>query len=347
MQKSFVTIVLSVALTALAGPATAFADIGPAASLDRARTSDRHADREQRNDREEQTEHVTKTLRIGPDGTLDVQNISGDITVTRGGGAEVTLDILKTARARSVEDAREMLGLVSIDISERGGRAEVRTRYPNDEERRGRRRNINVNVTYRITAPVNAQIRAYSISGNVSVRDIRGEVSAESVSGNVTVANGGRTAAAKTVSGNVEVTGTELEGGLDASSVSGNVVMRRIKARRLTLGSVSGNVLLDDVDCGRLEAQAVSGNVDFTGRLAAGGRYEMTSHSGEIHVTISGDTGFELDANSFSGSVRSDLPITIQGRSGRRPRAMQGVYGDGSAVLDLTTFSGSIVISKR
>jgi len=31
---------------------------------------------------------------------------------------------------------------------------------------------------------------------------------------------------------------------------------------------------------------------------------------------------------------------------GRR-RSMQGVYGDGSAVLSVTTFSGSVVISKK
>ena len=68
-------------------------------------------------------------------------------------------------------------------------------------------------------------------------------------------------------------------------------------------------------------------------------------------MTLSGNTGFEIDANSFSGNVQSDLQITSRGsaqgsRNGRR-RVLNGTYGDGSAVLDLTTFSGSIVITKR
>jgi hypothetical protein len=64
---------------------------------------------------------------------------------------------------------------------------------------------------------------------------------------------------------------------------------------------------------------------------------------------IAGSTGFTVEASSFSGSVRSDVPITLEGgRPSRgRQRGMRGRYGDGSAVLDLTTFSGSIVITKR
>ena len=49
--------------------------------------------------REEQTERQTKTVKIGADGELSLANISGDITVTRGGGSEATIDIVKTARA--------------------------------------------------------------------------------------------------------------------------------------------------------------------------------------------------------------------------------------------------------
>jgi hypothetical protein len=75
-----------------------------------------------------------------------------------------------------------------------------------------------------------------------------------------------------------------------------------------------------------------------------------------VRIILSGDTGFELDANSFSGSIRSDLPLTAStggtggaGRNdrGRRQHAVRGIYGNGSAVLHATTFSGSVVISKR
>ena len=57
-------------------------------------------------------------------------------------------------------------------------------------------------------------------------------------------------------------------------------------------------------------------------------------------------TGFELEAESFSGSVRTDLPITGSER-GRRGHSLRGTYNGGGAFLELATFSGSIAISKR
>jgi DUF4097 and DUF4098 domain-containing protein YvlB len=305
-------------------------------------------ERYQRRDREEQTEHFTKTVRIGANGQIDISNIAGDITITRGGGSDATIEVVKTSRGRSVEDARSMLPLVRVDINERGGRVEVRTHYPDDDERRiNNRRNINVSVAYTIRVPGETGVRAESISGNINVRDLRGELTLSSISGNIGIANGGRITQAKSISGNVEISSTEIDSASNISSVSGNVTVRSLKARRLDLASVSGNIIVDDVTCDRVQAQTTSGNVDFRGTLVRGGRYDLQSHSGEVHVGVMGDTGFELDASSFSGQVRSDLPIAIQGGRGRERRVQRGTYGDGSAVLHLTTFSGNIAITKR
>src|SRR5687767_10891615 len=46
--------------------------------------------------REEQTERTTRTLRLGPNGVLGLGNIAGDIVVTRGGGSDCTVEIVKT-----------------------------------------------------------------------------------------------------------------------------------------------------------------------------------------------------------------------------------------------------------
>ena len=100
--------------------------------------------------------------------------------------------------------------------------------------------------------------------------------------------------------------------------------------------------------------KSVSGNVEFAGSLGKGGRYDINSHSGNIRLALAGNTGFELNANSFSGSIRSDFPVTLGGTSDRNDRRRAGpgrathaVYGDGSATLNIRTFSGDIVIAKR
>jgi DUF4097 and DUF4098 domain-containing protein YvlB len=303
--------------------------------------------------REEQTDRQTRTLKLGANGELSLQNIAGDITVTKASGNDATLEIVKTARARTADEAKAQLGLVTVSITERNGRAEVKTEYPqNDQGRWGwGRRGINVSVAYAVSAPAGTRLTINSISGNIRVSDVKGDLTVNTVSGSVRLANAGRIASAKSVSGTVEILDTQIDGALEAQSVSGGVVLRNVGARRVNVGSVSGTVQIDDLQCDRVEAHSISGDVQYSGALTKGGRYELTSHSGSVRVGVSGNTGFELEANSFSGSVRSDLALTNQSAGGERGfmrrHALKGVYGDGSAVLEVTTFSGSVVISKR
>lgn len=317
---------------------------------------------------EEQVERQTRTLELGAEGELSLNNIAGDIVVSRGGGNETTIEIVRTARGRTVEEARELLGRVEVSIVERDGRAEVKTVYNRTEEPRGpdgrgdrrgpgrmgeRGRRVNVSVAYTVTAPQRTRVSVGSVSGNVKIVDIRGDVRASAVSGNVHIAGAGRVAEAKSVAGNVEIADSSLDGDVEAQSVSGRVLVRKVKARRIEAGSISGGVSLQDVQSERVEGHTINGTVEYDGALSKGGRYEFASHSGGARVTLSGGTGFELEARSFSGSVRADLPLTDRApaddeRQGRgRGRSLRGVHGDGSAVLSITTFSGSIVVGRR
>ena len=302
--------------------------------------------RDRDDNREQQVERTTKTFRLGDGGWLTLGNIAGDITITRANGAETTVEIVKTARGRDAADARELLQLVTVEASERAGRAEVKTHYPNDEMRRNNRRNINVSVAYNVAAPAGTHVTAETISGSIKIADIKGDVSASTISGDLRISGAGRVGTAKTISGSVEISDAQVDGALASSSVSGDVVLRRVNARRIEVGSVSGNVRLEDVQCDRVTASTTSAGIFFSGPLAKNGRYELKGFSGDVRVQITGTTGFELDASTFSGQIRSDdFPITTRGRINRR--SLNGTFGDGSAMLDLQTFSGSIVISKR
>ena len=73
-----------------------------------------------------------------------------------------------------------------------------------------------------------------------------------------------------------------------------------------------------------MEVRAVNGNIDYTGDLARNGRYQFISHSGDIRLVLSGATGFELQANSFSGTVRSDFAIKRRPAGGEGQGAFRG-----------------------
>ena len=162
---------------------------------------------------------------------------------------------------------------------------------------------------------------AASVSGSVSVDGIKGDLSASSVSGTVRIANAGRVSSAKSVSGSVEVLDTQIDGGIEVQSVSGNVVLRKVNARQIEASSVSGEVQIQDVQAERIEGHSVSGNVEYSGTLAKGGRYELQfALRGRAPDDWTPVPGFELEASSFSGSIRSDLPLKRRPRFGLRTR---------------------------
>jgi hypothetical protein len=78
----------------------------------------------------------------------------------------------------------------------------------------------------------------------------------------------------------------------------------------------------------------------------------MQSHSGDIRLIPADNTGFDVDANTFSGDIRSDFQL----RGGQvtdasaRPgpsRSLRGAFGDASAILTLRSFNGDILIMRR
>jgi DUF4097 and DUF4098 domain-containing protein YvlB len=294
----------------------------------------------------EQTERFSRKVRVGRDGRVSIQNIAGDITVTSGSGDEASIEAVKRTRG----DASK-LATVHIVVDERGGRVDVRTDHT--------ARNDQVSVDYTVIVPNGAAVDIKSISGTLKVTDVRGAVRAETISGNLITSGTPRLESAKTISGNIDLTAAGADAELTAGSVSGTVRAKGLKVRSLDLGTISGDVVLSDITCDRLAVKSVSGGVEFDGTLARNGRYDVNSHSGSVRLRLGGEIGFELSATTFSGSVRSELPLTIGGdrdvnrRDDRRrgggmsSRAIHATFGDGSAALTVRTFSGSIVIARR
>ena len=122
----------------------------------------------------------------------------------------------------------------------------------------------------------------------------------------------------RAVSGDVDLTGAAADGDLTAGSVSGSITREGTESARAGLGTVSGDVVLTDVTCERLAVKSVSGNVEFSGTLAQERPVRNQFAFRDVRLMLADSTGFELNANSFSGSIRSDLPLTIGGDRARR-----------------------------
>jgi DUF4097 and DUF4098 domain-containing protein YvlB len=299
----------------------------------------------------EQIDKFSQTVKVGDGAILDLSHLAGDVRVTGGGGSEIKIDAVKRVRHRDAEEAKRILEMLRVDVNTFNGRVEVRTIYPRRNPGRGN--GISASVDYTIGVPAGTAVTLKSVSGDLSITNVKGEVRVEAISGNVTVTNTPNVTIAKTVSGDVTARDIGTETTLVLGTVSGTVIGTGLRVRTLEAGSVSGDVRLSGSQVERLEARSVSGNIEFDAPLVKSGRYEFTSHSGNVRLVLSGNTGFELDADTFSGSVRSDLPVTLRAlgntESSRRGsnRAIRGTYGDASAILSVRSHSGSVVITKK
>ena len=85
---------------------------------------------------------------------------------------------------------------------------------------------------------------------------------------------------------------------------------------------MSGDVqLADRPGRARCRPRRSAATSSSTRAIARGGRYEFNSHSGNVRIMLAGNVpGFELDASTFSGSIRSDFPVTLRSTAhhGRR-----------------------------
>ena len=292
----------------------------------------------------EVTERFSKTAHLDQNGTFDLTNISGNIVITGSSGRDVTIEAVKRVQRPNPNAARALLQMIDIQVAEQANRVEVRTVFP-------RPRNFPGSVDFTIGVPDEAHVTLKMMSGNVRATNISGGLRADVVTGNLVVAAARRIEALKSVSGDIEIVDASADDFVTASTVSGNITVRGLKGRTIQLGTVSGNVRMDDVQSDRLMARAVNGNIDYAGDLARSGRYEFVSHSGDIRLMLSGSTGFEVQANSFSGNVRSEFPVSrrpgAEGGGGVTPKGIRGVFGDASAMLVLRAFSGNISIARR
>lgn len=149
--------------------------------------------------------------------------------------------------------------------------------YHQNRDNNGDRNRVNVNFTVRV--PRNLKVRAASVNGAVSVRDVGTEVRASTVNGSCEVRNASGPVKATTVNGGVDV--TTANGPVTATTVNG------------------------DVDA-RMTALAGTDDMRFS------------TVNGSITVMVPSGFDANVRFDTVHGSIGSDFPVTLSGRFGPR-----------------------------
>ena len=132
---------------------------------------------------------------------------------------------------------------------------------------------------------------------------------------------------------------------------SGDIALTRVTGD-LRAETVSGDVRLRDITSRSVRAHSTSSDVSFDGTIDPSGRYELASHSSSVSITIPANTSAQIAVSTWTGSVDSDFPITLQPGEHRmgssRSKQFTFAVGSGSgARISLESFSGDIAIRRR
>jgi Putative adhesin len=259
--------------------------------------------------------YFDRTLNVSGPVDLDIQTGSGHIEVHSGGSSAVVIHATIRAQDRffGSANARERIHAIETHppIVQTGN--SIRIGHLDDPElRRG------ISIEYELTVPAETKLRSNTGSGSLVVDGIHGPVNAETGSGSVTISKVGDEVRARTGSGRMEL--ESIHGNVDAHTGSGSIRASAI-AGRIVADTGSGGVQVEQISSGDIRAHTGSGGA--------------TVHTPK--------EGLELRAHTGSGSITVDRPMTVQGTISKH-ELMAKVGGGGSAIVDVSTGSGSIRI---
>ena len=268
---------------------------------------------------------IDTTIAFDRRGVVDLSLVSGEIVVT--GWTRDQVKILASSER----------GVIRLDATP--SRIELSVRA-----RRGRMGD----TRYELSVPVGARVLMRSVSGALSVQRVRGEVEAHSVSGDIVITEAASRIEFESVSGSVR--GSGLAGDVRGDVISGDLTLTGVTGE-IDVESVSGEVAVRGVRSKRVKVETVSGEVDYEGSADPGGRYEFTSHSGDVRLILPENAGAVVSVETFSGEIDSEFPMILQpgerrAGGGEHGRRFEFTFGGGGAQISAETFSGDIIIER-
>jgi DUF4097 and DUF4098 domain-containing protein YvlB len=280
-------------------------------------------DRDYSDQSDQLTSKVDTTVSLSKGGTVDLSLVSGEIIVTAGSGDQVKIH------------ATSERGVLMFSASPTRVSLNVRSQHGRMGDTR-----------YEVSVPVGARLVLKAVSGDISSRGVNGEIEAGTVSGDLEVSDAKGDISLEAVSG--DITAEHLVGDVRVTAVSGDVSLTNVVGP-LEVETVSGEMKLEGIKAKSVRTETVSGEMEYDGSLDADGRYEFHSHSGDLRLRVPSNAGASVRVETFSGSVESDFPMTMQpgdhGMNGR-PKRLEFTFNGGGARLTAETFSGDITIEK-
>jgi hypothetical protein len=276
-----------------------------------------------------------RTLSVNGPVTLRVSTGSGYIRVSPGSDNQVhVVGHVKSNNTWWGGSSDDAVAKVAANppIDQAGNIIRVGDDHGNDWTR-------HVSIDYEITTPANTMLVAQSGSGDLQLSNINGTVKASTGSGSIHAEKLGSGSRLETGSGTIDA--SSLMGSTTLQTGSGEIHAQLGSAGDVVAGTGSGDIKLENVQ-GAVKAETGSGSLDISGQPTA--PWKLETGSGEISLRLGNNAHFTLDAETGSGSVKSDPPLTMTTHGSIDKHHVSGTVNGGGPTIKAETGSGDIHI---
>lgn len=264
-----------------------------------------------------ETNHKEARLDIAQGGSINIINNDGSVTLKAGSGRQVL--VAYTLHSNKVE--------VDQDSTPDKRRIEIRShalpqQAPNSDEAK---------VDLEVTVPAGTAITVSTATAPINADGLNGDVTLSSDTGKITVSDVSRSH-------------------LNIRSVASPVELSHVSLGYVHVTSSGGAVQMTDVTGPKVNVATGSGNITYQGDCSGVGDYLMTTHSGNIDMSLPETASVDLNAHSASGSVENDFPLQAKKHPVFVPKSgssFAGTSNSGSSSVELRSFSGKIRVKKQ
>jgi DUF4097 and DUF4098 domain-containing protein YvlB len=243
---------------------------------------------------------------VGPLAVISITNHYGPITVKPSGSSQVLVETIFHSDA------------VNVVNEQHGDRIELRS----TSSRQG-----NNLVEYTVLVPAAAFVTLRSSDGTLRAQGLRGDVVLEAASGSV------------------EVTDIS-DAHLHVKTLSGQITLTDIRNSHVDIHSVRGSVNLHNVTGPSVEVNSGAGRITYDGDPGRVGEYLLTSHTGDLEVSIPASAWVEIKARSMKSQSDPEFP-SISNAPALGQTSLLGKPGKTlGSHFELRSFSGKIRLKR-
>ena len=204
---------------------------------------------------------------VVPGRIVEIHNIYGSVEVERGEGNRIVIDIEKTVRARSREEAERLEPELYFTITDQGDSYLVESNR--DDLRSSRRRRSKTSLTIRVPAESSLRVnnkygpvRVTGLTGDQEVENRYGGTTIRGIIGSVQIEDGYGPIVAENVSGSVRI--VNKYGSVTVTEVGGDAVVEN-KYGSIHVSGVMGDATIDN-KYSLVSVEHVGGRVQIEGR---------------------------------------------------------------------------------